>query len=55
MEEIIEPCLSEIIITSYDGEIDDKTGLFEGKGSAVFDNEATYEGNFESTTDEIVS
>lgn len=46
MEQAIEPNLSELIVTNYDGDVDEVKGRYEGNGSASFDNKSTYEGSF---------
>jgi hypothetical protein len=46
LEEFIEPSLSELIFSSYDGDIDEDSGCYQGMGSAVIDNGCTYVGNF---------
>ncbi len=44
----IEPVLSDVVITSYEGDYDDDTGEFHGMGYAKLDNECQYEGKFKN-------
>lgn len=46
--EVLEPALCEGIVTSYDGEVGESRGIWEGQGRAVLDNGASYEGTFVS-------
>ena len=46
LHEVIEPSLSELIIVSYDGDVDEETGAFHGTGSAVLDSGCKYDGSF---------
>eukprot|EP01039_Chlorochromonas_danica_P006857 gene6857-7578_t len=43
----LEPNLTEVIISSYEGEYDEENGEYCGEGIAKLDNECQYEGNFQ--------
>lgn len=46
MIDSIEPLLCEVIVISYDGQVDDKTDQYNGMGVAIMDNQCSYEGYF---------
>lgn len=43
----LESNLNEVVIASYEGEVDDVTGEYTGFATAKLDNECFYEGNFQ--------
>lgn len=47
MDDSLEVDISKAVVTSYDGDIDETTGLYSGFGEATFSNGGCYEGNFE--------
>ena len=47
MQDFIEPVLSEVIVISYTGNVNEKD-LYHGKGVAVLDNQCVYEGSFKN-------
>ena len=46
MIEVLEPCICDLIITSYEGDVDKIDGTYSGQGSAKLDNNCVYEGEF---------
>eukprot|EP00597_Dinobryon_sp_UTEXLB2267_P012910 CAMPEP_0170112662 /NCGR_PEP_ID=MMETSP0020_2-20130122/9312_1 /TAXON_ID=98059 /ORGANISM="Dinobryon sp., Strain UTEXLB2267" /LENGTH=831 /DNA_ID=CAMNT_0010338641 /DNA_START=18 /DNA_END=2513 /DNA_ORIENTATION=- len=46
MTELMESALGEVIIISYEGEYDKKTGTYHGNGTANLDNNSSYVGKF---------
>lgn len=45
MVEMLEPALSEVCISSIDGDVDEVSGLHQGHVSIIMDNGATYDGD----------
>lgn len=48
MIEVLEPCMCELVITSYEGDRDKIDDCYSGNGSAVMDNDCVYNGQFQS-------
>ena len=47
MEKVLEPILCEVIVISYDGDLDDDNN-YDGKGIATLNNECSYDGDFQA-------
>ena len=47
MENVLEPILCEVIVISYDGDLDDDNN-YDGKGIALLNNECNYDGDFQA-------
>jgi hypothetical protein len=47
MEIVVEPSLTEIVVSSYEGDVSE-SGKYDGVGYAVMDNECAYEGFFKN-------
>ncbi len=46
--DFIEPTLDDVVLVSYDGDTDKISGVYQGTGTAVFDNDCNYTGKFKN-------